>query len=153
MNKHNSGKALVLHGPNINMLGSREPEIYGRTALKDIDDNLKKIGKLHNIMVECFQSNSEGELITKTQSAITILYDFIIVNPAGYTHTSIAWRDAFLAVKIPFIEIHLSNIFSRENFRHKSFFSDIAVAVISGLGTDGYELALNYAIRQISNKE
>lgn len=148
-----NNKILVIHGPNLNILGLREPQIYGTTSLNDVNNNLRQIGLLNNIEIECFQSNHEGELITKTQNMITEKCDFIIVNPAGYTHTSIAWRDAFLAIKIPFIEIHLSNIFSREDFRHKSFFSDIATAIISGFGTHGYELALNYAIRQISNKE
>ena len=146
-------KLLVLHGPNLNLLGLREPEIYGTTTLKDINNNLMNLGATHNANIECFQSNSEGELIDKTQSSIVEQYDFIIVNPAGLTHTSIAWRDAFLSQKSPFIEVHISNVYARETFRHKSYFSDIATAVISGLGILGYELALTYIFRQLSHKE
>ena len=153
MSKTKQKKILILHGPNLNLLGKREPHIYGNTSLNDVNQSLKTLATPHNVEVECFQSNHEGDLITKTQEVLDNPCEFIIINPAGFTHTSIAWRDALLAIKVPFIEVHLSNIFAREKFRHKSYFSDIAVAVVSGLGIHGYELALNYAIEHISNKE
>jgi 3-dehydroquinate dehydratase-2 len=146
-------KILVLHGPNLNLLGLREPEIYGTTTLQQLNDTLGQMGQSAGITVECFQSNHEGELVSKTQELITKTYAFTIVNPAGLTHTSVIWRDALLAVNQPFIEVHLSNIFSRETFRHFSYFSDIAVGIISGLGITGYELALSYAIQYILKKE
>ena len=138
-------KILVLHGPNLNLLGSREPDVYGSTTLNDINNQLTTIGESHQLQIECFQSNIEGELINKTQESLHS-FDFMIINPAGLTHTSIAWRDAVLATKKPFIEVHLSNVYTRESFRHKSYFSDIALGVISRLGANGYELALQYAI-------
>jgi 3-dehydroquinate dehydratase II len=138
-------KFLVLNGPNLNLLGAREPELYGKTTLNDINNNLNKLAELNQIEIECFQSNSEGELINKTQTALNN-FDFMIINPAGLTHTSIAWRDAILATGKPFIEVHLSNIYSRETFRHNSYFSDIAIGVISGLGAHSYELAILYAL-------
>lgn len=137
-------KVLVLHGPNLNLLGTREPEIYGKITLDSINHNLIELGKAANTDVVCYQSNHEGDLITYTQQASAAEYCGIIINPAGYTHTSIAWRDAIIATKVPCIEVHISNIFSREEFRHKSYFSDIALGVISGLGADGYQLALQY---------
>ena len=146
-------KILVLHGPNLNLLGLREPEIYGYTRLADINNELENISQKSQIMLEYYQSNSEADLIGKTQSCFNQNYDFLIINPAAFTHTSIAWRDALLAIKKPFIEVHLSNIFAREEFRHKSFFSDIAIGVISGLGTKSYRLALTYAIEYLSGKE
>lgn len=136
---------LVLHGPNLNLLGLREPDIYGRTTLAEINLSLTQIAKEHNVQIECFQSNIEGELITKAGSALTD-YDYIIINPAAFTHTSIALRDAILASGKPCIEVHLSNVYKRESFRHKSFFSDIAIGVISGFGPKGYEFALDYII-------
>lgn len=138
-------RVLVLNGPNINLLGLREPEIYGKTTLDDINAKLKNMALTKDIHLECYQSNVEGELINKTHEALNN-FDFMIINPAGLTHTSIAWRDAVLAVNKPFIEVHLSNVYTREAFRHKSYFSDIAIGVISGLGAYGYELALNYAL-------
>lgn len=146
-------KILVLHGPNLNLLGQREPEVYGTATLEDINQELEKICSPFGIVLECYQSNSESELITKTQEHFQNNYDFLIINPAGYTHTSIAWRDAVIAINKPFIEVHLSNIFAREEFRHKSYFSDIAVGVISGLGKKGYILALNYAIESLLGRE
>ena len=139
-------KILVLHGPNLNMLGLREPEIYGDVTLDDIDRNLRQVAENAGVMFETFQSNAEGELIDRIQQALSDGTDFIIINPAAYTHTSVALRDALAAIKLPFIEIHLSNIFARESFRHKSYFSDLAVGVISGFGAKGYELALAYAL-------
>ncbi len=136
---------LVVHGPNLNLLGNREPDKYGKITLTEINNKLIQIAKKHNISLDTFQSNIEGELINKIHEAAN-KYEFIIINPAAFTHTSIALRDAILAVNKPFIEVHISNIYKRESFRHKSFFSDIAIGVISGLGEFGYEIALNYAI-------
>ncbi len=137
---------FILNGPNLNMLGVREPEIYGRETLQDINDNLSQIAQGVGTCIHFFQSNAESALIDRIQQAITDSTDFIIINPAACTHTSIAMRDALAATRLPFIEIHLSNIFSRETFRRNSYFSDIAVGVISGLGSKGYELALEYAL-------
>ena len=144
-----SKSILVLHGPNLNMLGLREPEHYGNTTLESINQSLTKQAKTANIALETFQSNSEADLITKIQSLAINKVDFIIINPAAFTHTSVAMRDALSAVKVPFIEVHLSNVFAREAFRHHSYFTDIAVGIISGLGAQGYSLALDYAIQHI----
>jgi 3-dehydroquinate dehydratase-2 len=135
-----------LHGPNLNLLGEREPQHYGKQTLEDIDQVLKTIASAKSIKLETMQSNSEGDLVNKIQSLHKDKVDFLIINPAAYTHTSVAMRDALSAVKVPFIEVHLSNVYAREPFRHHSYFSDIAVAVISGLGADGYIAALNFAI-------
>ena len=137
---------LVLHGPNLNLLGEREPQHYGKQTLEDIDQVLKTIASAKAIKLETMQSNSEGDLVNKIQSLHKDKIDFLIINPAAYTHTSVAMRDALSAVKVPFIEVHLSNVYAREPFRHHSYFSDIAVAVISGLGAEGYVAALNFAI-------
>jgi len=137
---------LVLHGPNLNLLGEREPQHYGKQTLEDIDQALKTIASTKSIKLETMQSNSEGDLVNKIQSLHNDKVDFLIINPAAFTHTSVAMRDALSAVKVPFIEVHLSNVYAREPFRHHSYFSDIAVAVISGLGADGYIAALNFAI-------
>lgn len=142
---------LVLHGPNLNLLGLREPEHYGHTTLASINQTLTEIAKQANIDLETFQSNAEAELVSKIQTIATTPIDFVIINPAAFTHTSVAMRDAFSAVKVPFIEVHLSNVFAREAFRHHSYFTDIAVGVISGLGAQGYALALDYAIRHINH--
>jgi 3-dehydroquinate dehydratase-2 len=139
-------KILVLHGPNLNMLGTREPKIYGRVTLDEINRSLSKIAGDAGSILESFQSNSEADLISRTQQTIGDETDFIIINPAAYTHTSVALRDALAAAKLPFIEVHLSNIFARETFRRESYFSDLALGVISGLGPKGYELALEYAL-------
>ncbi len=146
-------KILVIHGPNLNLLGKREPEIYGSETLCDINKSLLEVANNSNIVLESYQSNSESDLITKTHSCFEDNYDFLIINPAAFTHTSIALRDAVLAINKPFIEVHLSNIFKREEFRHKSYFSDIAIGVISGLGVKGYHMALTYAIDYLSGKE
>jgi len=140
---------LVLHGPNLNLLGTREPEHYGKETLDGINQLLLKQAKKADITLETFQSNAEAELIGKIQSLAGKSVDFIIINPAAFTHTSVAMRDALAAVKIPFIEVHLSNVYARESFRHHSYFSDIAVGVISGLGSQGYALALDYAITRL----
>lgn len=137
---------LVLHGPNLNLLGSREPEVYGRVTLDEINQRLAKLAADAGAKLASLQSNAEAELIDRIQLASTDGTDFIIINPAAYTHTSVALRDALAAVKLPFIEVHLSNIFARETFRRESYFSDLALGVISGLGAKGYELALEYAL-------
>lgn len=142
---------LVLHGPNLNLLGLREPEHYGSDTLSSINQTLTDIATQAGIVLEAFQSNTEGDLVTKIQSIATTKVDFVIINPAAFTHTSVAMRDALSAVKVPFIEVHLSNVYAREAFRHHSYFTDIAVGVISGLGAHGYTLALDYAIRRINH--
>ena len=140
---------LVLNGPNLNLLGTREPEQYGTDTLADINERLVAIGQQHDCQIETLQSNAEVELVERIHQALGNT-DFIIINPAALTHTSVALRDALLGVEIPFIEVHLSNIYSRETFRHKSFLSDVAVGVISGLGAKSYELALSAAIEQLN---
>jgi 3-dehydroquinate dehydratase-2 len=142
-------KILVLHGPNLNLLGTREPEIYGSTTLADIHADMAAQAQAAGVQLESFQSNHEGGLIDRVQAARDEGVDFIIINPAGYTHTSVALRDAFAAVKIPFIEVHLSNVHAREAFRRHSYFSDIAVGVICGLGASGYRMALDYALARL----
>jgi 3-dehydroquinate dehydratase II len=143
-------KFLVLHGPNLNLLGQREPEVYGTTTLDEINNAIKARAKSNGHQVACFQSNAEHELVDQIQAAAKDKTDFIIINPGAFTHTSIALRDAFLSVKVPFIEVHLSNVFAREEFRRKSYLSDIAVAVITGTGAIGYELALLAAERKLA---
>ena len=145
----NSKKILVLHGPNLNLLGLREPEHYGKDTLDSINQRLAKQAQEAGLALETFQSNSEAELISKIQSLAKQDIGFIIINPAAFTHTSVAMRDALAAVKIPFVEVHLSNIYAREAFRHHSYFSDIAVGIISGLGAESYSLALTYVIHQL----
>jgi 3-dehydroquinate dehydratase-2 len=141
-------KILVLHGPNLNLLGAREPSLYGSTSLIQINTGL--INKANNagIQLTCFQSNSESDLIQEIHQSKTDKVNYIIFNPAAFTHTSIALRDALSAVAIPFIEVHISNIYSRETFRHHSYFSDIAKGIISGLGVQGYLLALDAIIEE-----
>ena len=135
----------VIHGPNLNLLGEREPEHYGSTTLEGINSQIEAEALKLNIAIETFQSNSEVEILHKIHS---IKVDFIIINPAAFTHTSVSIRDALAAINIPFIEVHLSNVFARESFRKESFFSDIAVGVISGFGAEGYLAALRYAAQQ-----
>ncbi len=135
---------LVLNGPNLNMLGKREPEIYGAQSISEIIDNLSLEASKKMLLLEHLQSNAEHELINAIHQAFERV-DFIIINPAAFTHTSVALRDALLSVNIPFIEVHLSNVHTREQFRHHSYLSDIAVGVICGLGSDGYSYALNAA--------
>ena len=137
---------LVLHGPNLNLLGEREPEVYGSTTLDEINQRLQEKGKAQGTVITCFQSNAEHELIDRVHLAKKEGIDFIIINPGAFTHTSIALRDALLGVEIAFIEVHLSNVFARDEFRRHSFLSDIAVGIISGLGAQGYELAVDAAI-------
>ncbi|MEQ9545297.1 MAG: type II 3-dehydroquinate dehydratase [Marinobacter sp.] len=140
---------LVLHGPNLNMLGTREPELYGRETLADIDDRLRHQAAKQGHHLLHLQSNAEYELIERIHDARNEGVDFIIFNPAAFTHTSVALRDALLASGIPFIEVHLSNVHAREAFRHHSYFSDIAEGVICGLGSQGYDLALQAALQRI----
>jgi len=142
-------KILVLHGPNLNLLGTREPEIYGSDSLADISNRLSALAKDQNHQIDNFQSNAEHELVDTIHAARTNGTNFIIINPAAFTHTSVALRDALASVEIPFIEVHLSNVHAREEFRQHSFLSDIAVGVICGLGAQGYELALQAAIKHI----
>ncbi|MFP5403109.1 MAG: type II 3-dehydroquinate dehydratase [Gammaproteobacteria bacterium] len=143
---------LVLHGPNLNLLGSREPKHYGLATLEDIERALVARGEAAGAQVESFQHNHEGALIDRIHQAARDHVDFILINPAGYTHTSVALRDALAATAIPFVEVHLSNIYARESFRHHSYFSDLAVGVVSGLGAHGYELALEFALRHLQNR-
>jgi 3-dehydroquinate dehydratase-2 len=137
---------LVLHGPNLNLLGSREPDIYGHVTLSEINQRLVSLAGKSGANLTVFQSNAEAELVERVQRSLTDGTQFIIINPAAYTHTSVALRDALAAVAIPFIEVHLSNVYSREAFRRESFFSDLAIGVISGLGASGYEFAVQYAL-------
>ena len=141
---------LLINGPNLNLLGSREPDVYGATRLADIEKRCVEVAKELGHELDCFQSNAEHELIDRVQQAAVDNVEFIILNPGGYTHTSVALRDAFLAVQIPFIEMHLSNTFAREEFRHVSYFSDIASSCLFGFGAYGYELALQAADRHVS---
>ena len=131
----------VIHGPNLNLLGTREPEHYGKMSLKNINDSLAKRAKELNMDIEFFQSNSESDIVNKIQSLST---NFTIINPAAFTHSSVAIRDSLVAKNIKFVEVHLSNVFAREDFRKNSFFSDVAIGVISGLGPEGYIAALNF---------
>ena len=146
-------KILILNGPNLNLLGTREPEHYGRGSLDTIEQGLQVLAKGHGHEIVMGQSNSESALIDRIHAASSEGVGFIVFNPAAFTHTSIALRDALLAVKIPFIEIHLSNIHAREPFRQRSYFSDIARGVISGLGPIGYELALRAAMAQLEDQD
>ena len=138
---------LVVNGPNLNLLGARETRHYGKDTLKAITARLVRRARQAKVRLASFQSNSESALVERIQQARGEGVDFIVINPAAYTHTSVALRDALAAVGIPFIEVHLSNIFAREAFRRESYFSDIAVGVVSGLGARGYELALEFALQ------
>ena len=137
---------LLLNGPNLNLLGTREPEIYGGDTLVLIEKRLAQLAQNGGANLLAYQSNAEADLVNRIQQAARDGVDFIIINPAAYTHTSVAMRDALAAVRIPFIEVHLSNVYAREAFRQHSYFTDIAVGIISGLGSKGYELALAYAL-------
>lgn len=142
-------RILVLNGPNLNLLGSREPGHYGQDTLATIEQRLIELAGEHQLGF--FQSNAEHELVDRIHQAGVDGVDFILINPAALTHTSVALRDALLGVAIPFIEVHLSNVFAREHFRHHSYLSDVAVGVISGLGAQGYELALSAALQRLNN--
>ncbi|MTI14143.1 type II 3-dehydroquinate dehydratase [Sansalvadorimonas verongulae] len=140
---------LVLHGPNLNLLGTREPGVYGSTTLDDINQTLTEQAKAAGHHLQVMQSNAEYELIERIHDAAQQGIDFLIINPAAFTHTSVALRDAILGVSLPFIEVHISNVHSREPFRHHSYFSDVAVGVICGLGAAGYEYALQSAMKHL----
>ncbi len=144
-------RVLVLHGPNLNLLGTREPEHYGQQGLADIDAGLQAAASRAGLALDILQSNAEHVLVERVQAAHDDGTEFIIINPAAFTHTSVALRDALAAVAIPFIEVHLSNVHAREPFRQRSFFSDLAVGVISGLGPQGYELALQAAAARLAS--
>ena len=144
-------KILVIHGPNLNMLGSREPEVYGSFTLEEINERLMQKGKALNAVVQAFQSNHEGDIVDRIQEAIHV-YDGLIINPAAYTHTSIAIRDALLLLDIPVIEVHLSDIYQRESFRHFSMISDIVKKTVAGMGEKGYREALQLLVDLINDK-
>lgn len=143
-------RILVMHGPNLNLLGTREPEHYGSVTLADINLTLARLAESVGVDLEAFQSNHEGALIERIHAAREQGVRAIIINPAAYTHTSVALRDALAAVAIPFVEVHLSNVHAREPFRHHSYFSDLAIGVICGLGHEGYRLALEYLLNKIN---
>lgn len=143
-------RILVVHGPNLNLLGTREPEHYGRMTLADINLALARLAESVGVELEAFQSNHEGALIERIHAAREQGVRAIIINPAAYTHTSVALRDALAAVAIPFVEVHLSNVHARETFRHHSYFSDLAIGVICGLGHEGYRFALEYLLNRIN---
>ena len=144
---------LLINGPNLNLLGQREPDVYGADRLEDIEKRCAELATSLGHSLDCYQSNAEHELIDRVQKAARDGIDFIILNPGAFTHSSIALRDAFLAVQIPFIEIHLSNTFAREEFRHHSYFSDIASSCLFGFGAYGYELAVQAAGQYVKNAE
>ena len=144
---------LVIHGPNLNLLGTREPELYGADTLAAINQNLNQMAQKNGVSLQTFQSNNEGEIVSCIQQAADNQVDFIIINPAAYTHTSVAIRDAFLATRIPFIETHLSNVYAREEFRMHSYLSDLAVGVIGGFGKNSYMLALEAAVIHCKQSE
>lgn len=144
---------LVLNGPNLNLLGKREPQFYGTTPLAEINARLTRQAEAAGHRLQCFQSNAEHALIDRIHQAASEGIAFIVINPAGFTSTSVALRDALTGTRIPFVEVHLSNVHAREPFRRQSYFSDVAVGVISGLGAQGYELALAYAIEQLQKSK
>ncbi|SDV49544.1 type II 3-dehydroquinate dehydratase [Chitinasiproducens palmae] len=143
-------RLLVIHGPNLNLLGRREPQVYGHTTLADIDARLQTLAHTQGVALSTFQSNHEGALVDRIQQAADEGVGFIIINPAAYTHTSVAMVDALSGVAIPFVEVHLSNVHGRESFRQHSYFSAKARAVLAGFGARGYEFALQYAIEQLA---
>lgn len=143
-------RLLVLHGPNLNLLGTREPDVYGRVTLAEIDRALAATAQAAGAELSSFQSNHEGAIVDRIQQARTEQVDFVLINPAAYTHTSVAIRDALAGVALPFVEIHLSNVHKREAFRHHSYFSDLAEAVICGLGWKGYLYALDFALERVA---
>ena len=143
---------LLINGPNLNLLGRREPEIYGNKTLKDIEEELTKIAQEKSVHLECFQSNHEGEIVDKIQDSVKNIQG-ILINAGAFTHTSISIRDALIGSKIPFVELHISNIFSREEFRKESFLTDKAIGIISGFGINSYFLALEGIIEFVSSKD
>ena len=145
-------KILILNGPNLNLLGTREPQVYGHTTLADVEAQMAKLAGERGVAAECFQSNHEGALIDRIHAARTQGVGYIMINPGGLTHTSVALRDALAGVAIPFIEVHISNVHKREEFRHHSYLSGIAEAVLCGFGTSGYSMALNYICDRLQAK-
>ena len=145
-----SKRILLLNGPNLNLLGTREPEVYGSETLAEIEARLIDTADARGALVTCIQSNAEHELVDAVHQAKLLDVGFIVINPGAFTHTSIALRDALLGVAIPFIEVHLSNVHAREEFRHHSYLSDVAVGVIAGLGSKGYDFALDYALSELA---
>lgn len=145
-------KVLVIHGPNLNLLGKREPEIYGKTTLEEINSMLRELASELGVYIELIQSNHEGEIVTKIQEAIG-KFDGILINPAAYTHTSIAIRDAIISTSIPTVEVHISNVYRREEFRRRSFISDVAVGVVSGFGKESYLLGLRGLVNYLKEKQ
>ena len=145
-----SKRILLLNGPNLNLLGTREPEVYGFETLADIETRLIDTADAGGALVTCIQSNAEHELVDAVHQAKLLDVGFIVINPGAFTHTSIALRDALLGVAIPFIEVHLSNVHAREEFRHHSYLSDVAVGVVAGLGSKGYDFALDYALSELA---
>ena len=143
---------LLINGPNLNLLGTREPEIYGNKTLSDIEEDLKKAAENKKIILECFQSNHEGEIVDKIQDSVKKIQG-ILINAGAFTHTSISIRDALIGSRIPFVELHISNIFSREDYRKESFLTDKAIGIISGFGISSYSLALDGIIEYLSNKD
>ena len=142
-------KLLLINGPNLNLLGTREPEVYGSTSLADIEQAATNQATAAGASLECFQSNHEGALIDRIHAARSEGFDAIVINPGGFTHTSVALRDALAGVAIPFVEVHISNVHRREAFRHHSYLSDIAVGVICGLGPDGYRVAIDFSLKSL----
>ena len=147
-----NARIAVVHGPNLNLLGTREPQVYGSTTLAQLDEGLRRLGEELGVQVDCFQSNHEGALVERIHAAARDGTRFVLINPAAYTHTSVALRDALAGVALPFVEVHLSNVYRREKFRHHSYFSDLAEAVISGCGASGYSLALRFAVERLMTK-
>ena len=145
-----SKRILLLNGPNLNLLGTREPAVYGFETLADIEARLIKVADADGALLTCIQSNAEHELVDAVHQAKLLDVDFIVINPGAFTHTSIALRDALLGVAIPFIEVHLSNVHAREEFRHHSYLSDVAVGVIAGLGPKGYDFAVEFALSELA---
>lgn len=145
-------KILILNGPNLNLLGTREPHVYGHTTLADVEALMAKLAAERGVDAECFQSNHEGALIDRIHAARTQGVGYIMINPGGLTHTSVALRDALAGVAIPFIEVHISNVHKREEFRHHSYLSGIAEAVLCGFGTNGYSMALNFICDKLQAK-
>jgi 3-dehydroquinate dehydratase-2 len=142
-------KLLLLNGPNLNLLGSREPEVYGATTLAEIEQAAKAQAQAAGAELACLQSNHEGDLIDRIQAAKAEGVEAIVINPGGLTHTSVALRDALAGVAIPFVEVHISNIYKRESFRHHSYLSELAAGVVCGLGPDGYRISIEFAIKKL----
>jgi 3-dehydroquinate dehydratase-2 len=141
---------LLVNGPNLNLLGSREPEVYGTTTLAQVEEQVRALGAAAGVAVECFQSNHEGAIIDRLHAARSDGTEFVIINPGAFTHTSIALRDAFQAAAVPFCEVHISNVYAREPFRHHSYLSDLAVGVMAGFGTRGYTLAMAFVVERLN---